>query len=273
MKTHLKLIDVPETMLWTLHNRATEAVRDNGIIRDSKAIEIYNSIDYEYSNNFGKGEPYHAVRSVIFDNELKKFLDVFPDGFIVNLGDGLETQQFRVSSNSATWLSVDLPEAIEIRERFIQSDSRHLHFSGSALDTSWMDMIPNDMPVFITAQGLFMYFHESEVKSTVQNICNTFSNGYLMFDTIPVWLSKRTMSEEGWRKTPTYTAPKMPWGINRDELADIESWSEHIKELEEIQWFSPRGVQKLMFKFWYSLPIIKKYAPSVIKIRFEQKHE
>ena len=38
------LTDVPEMMLWTLHNRAVEAMREDGIITDEKAIEIYNAI-------------------------------------------------------------------------------------------------------------------------------------------------------------------------------------------------------------------------------------
>jgi O-methyltransferase involved in polyketide biosynthesis len=273
MKNNSNLKDVPETMLWTLHNRVTEAMRDDGIIKDDKAIEIYNSIDYNYFENFGAGEPSHAVRSLIFDREVTKFLDQYPEGFIVNLGDGLETQQFRIPVNSATWLSVDLPEAIEIRERFIKPDSKHVHFAGSALDKGWMESIPKNAPVFVTAQGLFMYFKESEVMNTIQTISNNLSNGYLMFDTIPEWLSKKTMSEKGWQKTKSYTTPKMPWGINRDKISEIKSWSDNIRELEEIRWSFPRGVQKIMFNIWYNLPILKNYAPSVIKIRIEGKNE
>ncbi len=59
------LSDIPETMLWTLHNRAVEALRSDGVIDDDKAIEIYQSIDYDYEKNFGKAEPSHALRSLV----------------------------------------------------------------------------------------------------------------------------------------------------------------------------------------------------------------
>ena len=154
-KIKSSLTNVPETMLWTLHNRAVEAMREDGIIKDEKAIEIYNSIDYDYEANFGRGDSSHAIRSIVCDREIDKFLSTYPDGTIVNLGEGLETQRFRFTEEQALWLSIDVPEAIEIRERFIEPDERHLHIPLSALDRSWFDSVPKDKPVFITAQGLF----------------------------------------------------------------------------------------------------------------------
>jgi len=180
------LTDVPETMLWTLHNRAVEAMRSDGIIKDEKAIEIYQSIDYDYEKSFGKAEPSHAIRSVDFDKEIRQFLKKYPDGTIVNLGEGLETQRFRFNETKALWLSVDLPVAMEIRERFIQPDDTHLHLPISATERAWFDSVPKDKPVFISAQGLFMYLTEEEVRLLVQDIAKTFKSAYLMFDTIPM---------------------------------------------------------------------------------------
>ncbi|MEM1120391.1 MAG: class I SAM-dependent methyltransferase [Bacteroidota bacterium] len=209
-KTKANLIEVPETMLWTLHNRANEAMRPNGIIQDDKCVEIYQSINYNYRRSFGPAEPSHASRSITFDHAVRQFLKKYPNGTIVNLGEGLETQRFRVPTEKVLWLTVDLSEAIEIRERYIQPDEWHLHCPYSALDRQWFDLVPKDQPVFVAAQGLFMYFKEQEVIGLVRDICHTFDAGQIMFDTIPRWLSKRTMSVLGWRKTPFYKTPKMP---------------------------------------------------------------
>ncbi len=46
------LTGVPETMLWTLHNRAYEAMHPQAIIDDPKCIEIYQSLDYDYEKSF-----------------------------------------------------------------------------------------------------------------------------------------------------------------------------------------------------------------------------
>lgn len=258
-------------MLWTLHNRATEAMRPDGIIKDEKCIEIYKSIDYDYEKSFGKGEPSHALRSIKFDAEIRSFLQEFPHATIVNLGEGLETQCFRLNDNNSLWISVDLPEAIDIRERFIKPDEKHIHCPVSVLDRKWFDYVPRDKPAIITAQGLFMYLPEEEIKSLFKDMFTTFSEGYLIFDAIPKWLSKKTLSEKGWRKTKNYTTPKMPWGINRNEIPDLKNWSSNIESITEIKAFKfPRGAARWLFPLFMSIPILGRYAPTGVKIKFKR---
>ncbi len=91
------LTGVPETMLWTLHNRAGEALREDGLLQDRKLVEIYRALDYDYEGSFGKAQPSHASRAV--DAEIRAFSTAHPDGVIVNLGEGLETHRFRIDDN------------------------------------------------------------------------------------------------------------------------------------------------------------------------------
>lgn len=265
-----RLKDVPETMLWTLHNRASESLRSDGVITDKKAEEIYRSIDYDYERSFGKADPSHALRSLVFDQKITQFLEQSPEGVIVNLGEGLETQRFRVCASSALWLSVDLPESIEIRERYIQPDERHVHLPLSVMDTTWFDSVPKDKPVFITAQGLFMYFEEADVMSLFQAISKTFDNCRLMFDAIPEWLSRKTTSEKGWWKTPYYRTPKMPWGINRYEIpSTLRSWLDRDVEVLDVGYPPfPRGVGKWLFLLFCSTPVLRNLTPAIVQVRF-----
>lgn len=269
-KKELGLKAVPETMLWTLHNRASESLRSDGIIKDTKAEEIYKSIDYDYEKNFGKADASHAVRSLDFDKEIKYFLEKYPHGTIINLGEGLETQRYRVENSSALWVTIDLPQAIKAREQFIQPDERHIHIPISATDTSWFNVIPKDNPVFITAQGLFMYFYEEDVKKLLQNITSNFKKGYIMFDIIPKWMSKIASSDKGWKKTKHYTVPKCPWGINRDELKPtFENWLDEDIKVNDIGFSSfPRGAGKWLFSFFQVLPILKHKTASIVRIDF-----
>ncbi|MEM7114888.1 MAG: class I SAM-dependent methyltransferase [Chloroflexota bacterium] len=264
------LTDVPETMLWTLHNRASEAMRADGIINDPEAVRIYQSIDYDYERSFRKADPSHAIRSLMFDKEVQAFLEKHSDGSIVNLGEGLETQRFRVVGEQSQWFSIDLPEAMAVRERFIQPDVQHHHIPLSVLDTTWFDAIPQDKPVFITAQGLFMYFPEAEVRRLFQQMAARFPGAWLMFDCIPTWFSKRTM--RGLALTPHYTTPKMPWGINKPNIeATLRSWLPKLAQFEDVTLLNvPRGVGRLIFPIMMRLPIVKNMSPSVNLIRFEE---
>ncbi len=120
-------------------------------------------------------------------------------------------------------MSVDLPAGIDIRERFIAPDERHLHVARNALDTTWFDAVPEGRPVFIAAQGLFMYFTTAEVAALMRSMARRFPGATVMFDYIGHFLSKRTLSEKGWMKTDTYRTPPMPWGVYRNELQPLLS--------------------------------------------------
>lgn len=268
MKVDSQLKEVPETMLWTLHNRANEAMREDSVIQDDKAIQIYQSINYDYEKSFGKADPSHAIRSLDFDREISAFLDEYPDGTIVNLGEGLETQRFRIDNGKALWLCVDLPESIENREQFIQPDSRHLHIALSALDLTWFENVPKDKPVFISAQGLFMYFTEEQVRSLLQAIEQSFNNWVVLFDTIPAWLSKKTISQGGWQKTPDYKAPPMPWGVNRSQIKQTFSqWLPDHVSVRDIGYSTfPRGIMKWVFLLFTSTPGLKNATPTIVKL-------
>lgn len=263
-----KLSDVPETMLWTLYTRANEAMRKDGIIDDPKCIEIYNSIDYDFAANFGQPEPTHAVRSVSFDQVVNDFIQEHPKATIVNLGEGLETQRYRIAKNDCRWLSVDLPEAIEVRQRFIESDEQYRHLAMSALDRSWFDHVRQDESVLVTAQGLFMYFQEEEVKALLQDIVDRFDHGYIAFDAISNTVSDMTMHSDGFRVTNSYRTPKMPWGASKDQLTDsLAEWLPGL-EVHYLPFEFPRGPKKWFMKMTKNIGVFSNLLPTLVLMEF-----
>ena len=92
---------VPETLLWTLYHRAVEARRPDAVIDDPKAVELVERVDYPFRDRFGSGEGFsqwQALRARCFDLAVARFLAQHPDGRVVALGEGLETQFWRVDN-------------------------------------------------------------------------------------------------------------------------------------------------------------------------------
>lgn len=256
VKHHVDIDGISETMLWTLHNRASEAARADGCIHDPVCLQIYQALEYDYTRHFGKPDGSHGVRSQMFDDQIRAFLRQHPDGVIVNLGEGLETQRYRVAGEQALWLSVDVPQAIDVRERFIQADEQHRHIRASALDPCWFADVPQERPVMITAQGLFMYFTEQQMGTLIQALAQRFPGALLMFDYLNTYLSKRSMSAGGWMKTPHYRTPPMPWGIKRADLpATLAGWVGQPVTIHNVTFLFPRGWMR------YVLPLCEKIAP------------
>eukprot|EP00535_Pseudo-nitzschia_heimii_P000143 CAMPEP_0197182318 /NCGR_PEP_ID=MMETSP1423-20130617/6318_1 /TAXON_ID=476441 /ORGANISM="Pseudo-nitzschia heimii, Strain UNC1101" /LENGTH=315 /DNA_ID=CAMNT_0042632727 /DNA_START=93 /DNA_END=1040 /DNA_ORIENTATION=- len=275
------LSGVPETMLWTLHNRCSVASDpDRTWFVDDKAVGVYNAIDYDYERSFGTADSSHAIRSWVFDGGIRDFWESHPGGggggTIVNFAEGLETQRFRLADSRPEgwrWITVDLPSAIAARERFIQPDEGNLHVTASVLDTGeWMHLVPSDEPVMFTAQGLFMYLEEEDLRGLFQTLAEKYPSSTLWFDSIAKWLSALSLGPKGWKLTKDYTAPKLPFGANIDEAPDLfRSWVPNI-EVEEVPWpmekssgFFFRYVAPLLTK----LPVVWKYQPGMVfKVKF-----
>ncbi len=91
----VQLSRVPETLMWTLYHRAVEARRPDRVIDDPMAIELVERIDFPFAERFGDGKglaQWQALRARRFDEELRRFLTAHPEGTVVALGEGLETQ-------------------------------------------------------------------------------------------------------------------------------------------------------------------------------------
>jgi O-methyltransferase involved in polyketide biosynthesis len=215
----VELEGVPETLLWTLYHRAIEARRPDGVLEDPRAVALVDAIEYPFAERFGSGRgplsQWQALRVKTFDREVARFLATHPDGTVVALGEGLETQFWRVDNGTARWLTVDLPEAIEVRERLLGRSERQSVVAGSALDEDWMDEVDTARGVLLTAQGLLMYFELDDVERLLARCAERFRGSALVFDAVPRWLSEA--SRKGRLGKPGgYQPPPWPWGLDAD---------------------------------------------------------
>lgn len=211
IKPHLQ--GVPETMLMTVWNRSAFASGGTNLLDDPLTQNLLARLDYDFRGHFGASYPAHAIRSRYIDERVRDFLARHPGARVVALGEGLETQFWRVDDGLVQWYSVDLPESIAIRRELLPASERNHLIACSALDKRWLAEVASqgDGPVFISAAGLLMYFEEQQVVELLHTIVQTFGEGELSFDTIPQWFSRKTL--KGWKPTRHYTAPPMPFGI------------------------------------------------------------
>jgi O-methyltransferase involved in polyketide biosynthesis len=253
-------------MLWTLHNRASEARRPDGLIDDPASVRIYESIDYDYARSFGAPDETHAIRSRLFDEALRPWMAAHPGGTVVELAAGLETQFQRCDDGRVAWLCVDVPESIAVRERFLRPSGRCRHVARSALDFEWMDEVDPSRGVFVTAQGLFMYLAEADVRRLFTAIADRFPGVEVMFDTIPPWFSRRTL-RGGFAKTAHYRTPAMPWGVKRSEVAGlVRRWSPRVTAVAVVPYGVERGLPGRLMKLFDHVPVLRDLPPAIVHV-------
>ena len=96
--TKVELTGVPETALWNLYQRASAARA--GHLDDPRAVEVLAGLDYPFERfdlpYGGLAARLHAHRVRTVDAALRRVLSGAPDATVVALGEGFETQFWRV---------------------------------------------------------------------------------------------------------------------------------------------------------------------------------
>jgi O-methyltransferase involved in polyketide biosynthesis len=253
-------------MLWSLYNRASESIRLDRVLVDPDSVRIREALDYDFLGHFGDPMGSLAVRAAEIDKVLKRWLARHPDGMIISLGEGLETQARRVDNGQMRWLSVDLPSAIHLREQFLRPTRRFRHIAASALDPEWMDAVDPADSVFVVAQGLLMYLEPERVRGLLTMIAARFPAVEIVFDAVPRWFSRMTM--RGVRQTQRYRLPAMPWGISRDEIGPLlRSWHPALTNVTFLDYRMPRGMPRLIAEMVDRVPMARQEVPSLVHVR------
>jgi O-methyltransferase involved in polyketide biosynthesis len=271
LKAPVELSGVPETMLWTLYHRALEARRPDTVLADPTAVELVEAIDYPFEQRFGahaglaQGQ---ALRARRFDIEVRTFLATHPDGTVVALGEGLETQFWRVDNGRVQWLSVDLPESIDLRTRLLPASPRLRAVAGSVLDLAWMDAVDPARGVLLTAEGLLMYLQPGQVRRLIADSAARFPGGSLVFDAVPHWFSARAVRGQLGRGQG-YQPPPMPWGLDPDQQQQIRAVHPNIVDVRDLRLPPGRGVfYGVLVPRLHLIPVVRGRRPSIVRVTF-----
>jgi O-methyltransferase involved in polyketide biosynthesis len=202
------LSGVPETLLWNLGRRAAAARTGASLLEDPLAIAAAGRLQYDFTDT-SQGASWHAVRVATFDAAVRRFLNQHPAGTVVALGEGLETQFWRLDNGRMRWLSVDLPAVLDLRRRVLPEDPRQSSHAGSALELGWLGQLDPAEPVLVTAQGLLVYFQRDEVHELIAAIAERLPGSSFVFDVVPGKMLELVRRQSG---------------RERDQAVELWSW-------------------------------------------------
>ncbi|HEX5194699.1 MAG TPA: class I SAM-dependent methyltransferase [Solirubrobacteraceae bacterium] len=223
------------------------------------AVEVVGRLDYDFAG-FARGARWHAVRVTTLDRAVRRFMGSHPTGIVVALGEGLETQFWRLDNGEMRWLTVDLPETMELRRQLLPDGPRQASHWGSALDLGWLGGLDPADQVLITAQGLLPYFQRKQVHGLIAGIAERLPGSLLVFDVVPevmLELARRTSGREGELAVELWT-----WLFNAAERGAISE----IPGVAELRDLTPpltrdlaslgiAAVRWLPRRLRYSLPV------------------
>jgi O-methyltransferase involved in polyketide biosynthesis len=265
------LTGVSETALLTLQVRASEARRPDSVIDDPMAIQLVDSIDYDWAKFGFSRRQDMAVRALAFDRQARRYLGDHPQATVVALAEGLQTSFYRLDAagvgHQFRWLTVDLPPMIELREKLLPPSERVEMCAQSALDFSWMDRVQTEHGVFITTEGLLMYLQPDEALGLIATCAERFPGGQMMFDLPPAWFA--AWARRGMRTSFRYRVPPMPFSMSVSELANLANEMPGIRAVHDVP--MPPGRGKVFNAVIWSaqrIPLLDPVRPALTLLEF-----
>ena len=257
MNEKITLSGVPETMLQTVYARARES-RGRGVIRDAKAEELVEKLDYDFS----LAEKDTAMRSgvitrtIVLDRLTTAYLAGHPGAVVVNIACGLDTRCYRMTGYRH-WYNLNLPETMAVREKLLPESGAVTQIAMSAMDDWGSRIEETDAPVLIIIEGLTMYLTEADVQRIFAVIAGRFPQAAVLVETMNPMVVKRFKE-----KSIEGSNAKFTWGVKDGRalaalLPDFRFVAEHGLT-EGMAVFAP--VYKLLDK----LPAVRNISNRIV---------
>lgn len=255
----------------TLQVRAGEARRPDAIIDDPMAIELVDSIQFDFAKFGYTRRQDMAVRALAFDEATRRYLVDHPAATVVALAEGLQTSFYRIEASGVSdrfrWLTVDLPPMIELRNKLLPASDRVAVCAQSALDYGWMDEVDATNGVFITAEGLLMYLQPSEAMGLITECARRFPGGQMMFDSAPAFFA--ALASRGMRTSLRYRVPPMPFSLSVAQAADLVNTVPGVRAAHDVPLPAGRGrVWNAMSWAMQRIPFLDPVRPSFTLLEF-----
>lgn len=257
MAEKMNLSGVPETMLQTVYARAKES-RGRGAIRDRKAEEIIEELDYDFSLADKDTAMRSGViaRTIVLDRLVRAWLAENPGAVVVNIACGLDTRCYRLTGYSH-WYNLDLPETIAVRKKLLPEDGAISQIALSAMEDWGALVSAAEAPALVIIEGLTMYLSEADVKRIFAVIAGRFKKATVLVETMNPMIVKhfKEKSIEG-------SHAKFTWGVKNGKalagiLPDFRFIAEHSLT-EGMAEFVP--VYKLLGK----IPFVRNLSNKII---------
>lgn len=241
------------TLLLTLSARAAahRVAPDTGF-SDPLAQQIVSRLPLDVSGYaqdaaFVRGT---ALRAALFDRLAAEFFLSHPQGMAITLGAGLCTRRSRIlaslpGSQAADWVNIDLPEAIHLRERYMDAPSAGRNLSCSILEPAWLEQVGlrPGRPVLLLMEGVCPYLAKAPLETLLQGLAERLqqsrSMGRLVLDYVHSDLVHLPMDVGGMR---------LPVVCGFDTAGEIARLHRSMRILSEEHPFSSFSNQHRLFE-------------------------
>ena len=234
----INLGDVQRTLFLPLWGRAEESKKRKPLLVDETAIRIIEQVDFDFSQMTQNVDDLTQIawvkRSLFCDRVVKEFLKRYPEGTVINIGCGLDTTYERTDNGKLKWYDLDLPDVIQLRNKFVKENERRRFIAASFLENAWLEAIEVTGNVLFIAAGVFYYFEEPVIKGFLIRLIDRYPGSQILFDVsspLGVKVSNKKVIESSGLDQKSH----LIWGLRKTD--DISSWDPRIEIINTYHYY------------------------------------
>ena len=173
---------IPANLLQPLWLRSRESLVDNGLVYDpiaARACQRCQVAPECLAGDINQKQLLHATLTQLCDQQVSAFIKCNPDGWIINVGAGLDTRFYRLDNGRCHWLELDVTENLLWRQKLFHRSERYHHLCGSVDDISWLKQlaIAEKTPVLMVCEHALLDCNPRQVAKFIQALGCHFDSG------------------------------------------------------------------------------------------------
>jgi len=244
--------------------RALESRRKRPILEDPKAVEIVDSIDWDFRRFAQRKRVVGCtLRTAFFDVLVRDFLQQHADGTVVEIGAGLNTRFERLDNGRVHWYDLDLPDIVDIRRDFFVDSERRVTLAASVLDPEWIETVHRSPPpYFLVAETVFVYLEEERVKAALRQIASGLPQVTIALDTV----GRRAVESANKDHSRRNLAARFAW-VCEDPIT-VQEWNIGLRMLESrtVADIPDSLRSRLSWSLRVSLDLLGRFFPKQMKV-------
>lgn len=249
--------------MFPLYARCYAMKKWPGYFFDYDCEKVRESVGYDFSRLSAKNGTLMmenaalaaACRQLAFAAEIRDYLREKPYAKVVLLGCGLDTAGHQADNLKCTFVNIDLPDVIELRERLMPPGTRERNIACDIKEKTWFDGIgytEKEGAIFI-ASGMFLYWSRSEVRNLIGRMAKLFKGARIAFDA----QNKRGAAAVQKSLANAGSAAKVRFYLN-DPEREIRGWNIGCKKISCKRMIS--DYRKLDKRFSFAARLITAYS-------------
>lgn len=250
--------NVNKTLYIPLYGKAYVS-KKGVILHDEKAEEIWDAEGFELK---GKARSkwlayYMGMRSAVFDQWLKKQMDLDSTAVIVRIGCGMDSRVVRVGTGKHAWYDIDFPDVIRERKRYYEESVEYHMIESDARNNDWIKNLPKNKNAIIVMEGVSMYFQTEELTRLLKHLVSHFQKITVLMDCYTVFAAKASK----YKNPVNDVGVTVLHGIDDPKILEKDTGLVYIREHDltpDVMINELSGMERVIFKKLFAGKFAKK---------------